>query len=128
MTDDEPLAIRVPDSAEGTRLDQFLAEPLGSRSRAQRLIDAGLVRVDGLTRPKRYAISPGQTIEVSDEPHAASIPEPLDVEFTVRFEDEYLLVVDKPPGGVVHPARGHRTGTLAPALAGVGAGGEGAAR
>jgi 23S rRNA pseudouridine1911/1915/1917 synthase len=124
MTDDRTVAIRVPPDAAGRRLDQFLAVPLGSRARAQRLIDAGLVQVDGLARPKRYAVSAGQTIEVIGEPDAPSISDPEDVEFAIRYEDEYLLVVDKPPGVVVHPARGHRSGTLAQALTGIGAGGD----
>jgi 23S rRNA pseudouridine1911/1915/1917 synthase len=117
------MAITVPDHAQGIRLDRFLAAPLGSRARAQSLIDAGRVRVDGLPRPKRHAVSAGERIEVHghDEPPDA---EPVDVSFSVAYEDQHLLVVDKPAGVVVHPARGHRAGTLAQALAGRGAGGD----
>lgn len=122
------VALRAPTGAEGVRLDQFLAQPLGSRARAQRLIDAGLVRVDGALRQKRFVLSGGEAIVVRDAGEDGS-PSPVGdapaaVPFTVTYEDEHLLVVDKPAGLVVHPARGHRTGTLAQALAGVGAGGD----
>ncbi len=114
---------RVPADAAGLRLDQFLAEPLGSRARAQSLIDAAQVWVDGRPRQKRFALKPGQLVEVEEkvdlpEAEASSAP------YTVVLEDEHLLVVDKPAGVVVHPGRGNRSGTLAQALQGVGAGGE----
>jgi 23S rRNA pseudouridine1911/1915/1917 synthase len=67
----------------------------------------------------------GETVTV-DLPDAVG-PEPVaaQAEFAVRYQDEHLVVVDKPAGVVVHPARGHASGTLAQALAGVAAGGEG---
>jgi 23S rRNA pseudouridine1911/1915/1917 synthase len=125
---DPPLTLPVPEEAAGTRLDRFLSEPLGSRARAQALIDAGKVRVDGRPRPKRHALSAGAVIvvEPADPPPAA--PSEPAVQFAIAFEDEHLLVVDKPAGLVVHPARGHRTGTLAQALAGRATGGEDAYR
>jgi 23S rRNA pseudouridine1911/1915/1917 synthase len=115
-----------PDDA-GTRLDRFLADPLGSRAHAQALIDADQVRVDGIARPKRHVLSGGERIEVYAD--GAELPvdaaaEAAAVPFAVPYEDEHLMVVDKPAGVVVHPARGHRTGTLAQALAGRAAGGE----
>jgi len=118
------LALRVPDEAGGTRLDRFLAAPLGSRARAQALIDAGRVLVNGSVRPKRHLVVPGESIEVDistldGEPVSASR-----APFEVAYEDEHLLVVDKPAGVVVHPARGHWLGTLAQALEDRAAGGE----
>jgi 23S rRNA pseudouridine1911/1915/1917 synthase len=108
----------------GARLDAFLAGPLGSRAQAQRLIDDGAVRVDGAVVPKRHRMSAGETVTV-DEPQVAAAPAPVaPAEFAVPYQDEHLLVVDKPAGVVVHPARGHASGTLAQALAGVAAGGE----
>jgi 23S rRNA pseudouridine1911/1915/1917 synthase len=119
-----PLELRVPETAAGTRLDRFLAEPLGSRARAQNLIDHGRVRVDGRTRPKRHTLVAGELVTIEDREHD-SPPSPVaPAPFAVRYEDEHLLIVDKPAGVVVHPARGHRTGTLAQALAGRGAGGQ----
>jgi 23S rRNA pseudouridine1911/1915/1917 synthase len=111
-----------PDAA-GERLDVFLARDAGSRAAAQRLIDAGVVLVDGEARPKRYAVAAGERITVRPAP-AAPEPEVAPARFEVVYEDEHLLVVDKPAGVVVHPARGHRAGTLAQALAGRVAGGE----
>ena len=125
----EPLAIEVDAAAAGERLDQLLAEPLGSRSAAQRAIDAGLVTVDGEPRPKRHRVAAGERIEVAPPPGldaSGGADEP--VPFAVVYEDAHLLVVDKPAGVVVHPARGHRGATLAEALAGRAAGGEDAAR
>jgi 23S rRNA pseudouridine1911/1915/1917 synthase len=118
-----PIELRVSEQAAGTRLDRFLAGPLGSRAQAQTLIDAGHVLVDGRARPKRLALVTGEVVRVTpreETREAALTPTP----FGIAYEDEHLLVVDKPAGVVVHPARGHRSGTLAQALAGRAAGGE----
>ena len=112
----------MPAEAAGARLDRFLAEPLGSRSRAQSLIEAGRVQVDGQPRPKRHALVGGERIRVQESELASEVPV-TDVPYGVVFEDAHLLVVDKPAGVVVHPARGHRSGTLAQALASRGAAG-----
>jgi len=117
--------LRVPDEAAGTRLDRFLATPLGSRARAQALIDGGQVRVDGSVRPKRHLVAAGEAIEIDDTVVEFDGGVPAETApFDVAYEDEHLLVVDKPAGVVVHPARGHRAGTLAQALEGRAAGGE----
>jgi 23S rRNA pseudouridine1911/1915/1917 synthase len=108
----------------GARLDAFLAGPLGSRARAQRLIDDGAVRVDGAVVPKRHRVSAGETVTVEQPAAPAAAPVAAPAEFAVPYQDEHLLVVDKPAGVVVHPARGHASGTLAQALAGVAGGGE----
>jgi 23S rRNA pseudouridine1911/1915/1917 synthase len=128
----ETIELEVPPGAAGVRLDRFLAEPLGSRARAQSLIDAERVRVDGRPRAKRYAVRAGERIEVlaerseaiADRSEALGPVDAVAAAFGVAYEDESLLVVDKPAGVVVHPARGHRSGTLAQALEGRGAGGE----
>jgi 23S rRNA pseudouridine1911/1915/1917 synthase len=116
--------LRVPDGAAGTRLDRFLAGAVGSRARAQSLIDAGRVRVDGAVVPKRHLVRAGEAVEFDDSPpesseNLAGGPAP----YEVAYEDQHLLVVDKPAGVVVHPARGHWDGTLAQALEGQAAGG-----
>lgn len=116
--------LRVPADAAGMRLDRFLADPLGSRAQAQNLLNAGRVRVDGRLRPKRHVLSGGETLEidlVAPEPQESSGEA---VAFGIVYEDDHLIVVDKPRGLVVHPARGHRAGTLAQALADRAAGGE----
>jgi 23S rRNA pseudouridine1911/1915/1917 synthase len=121
---DKRLELLVGEDAAGTRLDRFLSAPVGSRAQAQLLIDSGQVRVDGQSRPKRHAVRAGEVVTVdhrAEEPVSAPGPE---AEFEIAYEDDHLLIVDKPAGVVVHPARGHRTGTLAQALAGRAAGGE----
>ena len=109
------MRIEVPAEAAGERLDVFLAAHVGSRAAAQRTIDAGRVRVDGEERPKRHALHGGEVVEVVEAPAEPPVEAP-EAAFTVAWEDEHLLVVDKPPGVVVHPARGHASGTLAQAL------------
>jgi 23S rRNA pseudouridine1911/1915/1917 synthase len=117
------VLIEVPAAAAGERLDVFLAAHAGSRAAAQRLIDAGRVLVDGAPpRAKRQTLRGGERLEVS-EGGVAEEPDLPPADYGVAYEDEHLLVVDKPAGVVVHPARGHRTGTLAQALATVAAGG-----
>jgi 23S rRNA pseudouridine1911/1915/1917 synthase len=106
------------------RLDRFLADRLGSRSRAQNMIDEARVRVDGQVRRKRHTVSPGERIEVDDSPPRPDEVGDGDAPFRISYEDDQLLVVDKPAGVVVHPARGNRTGTLAQALEGRSAGGD----
>ena len=118
-----PLRFEVPANAVEIRLDRFLAEPLGSRSRAQSLIESERVHIDGRVRPKSHLVAPGEVVEVWLEPDELDAVEPSDAPFSVAYEDDDLIVVDKPAGVVVHPAAGHRTGTLAQALSGVAAGG-----
>jgi 23S rRNA pseudouridine1911/1915/1917 synthase len=98
---------------------------VGSRAAAQRLIERGAVTVDGRTRQKRHMLRPGETIaiELPEAPDPADPSAGEGVPFEVVFEDDHLLVVDKPAGVVVHPAPGHPTGTLAQALATRAAGG-----
>jgi 23S rRNA pseudouridine1911/1915/1917 synthase len=115
-------AIEVPADAAGERLDVFLAGHAGSRAAAQRLIDDGRVRVDGEEKAKRHTLRGGETIEV-EEPEAEEARDVPDARFSIAWEDEHLMVVDKPAGVVVHPARGHAAGTLAQALERVGAAG-----
>lgn len=109
----------------GARIDVFLAEPLGSRARAQRLIEAGAVTIAGEVVTKRHRLAAGDSVEVVEPGEAAA---PVDVgarvDVPVLYEDEHLLVVDKPAGIVVHPAPGHSSGTLAQLLAGTAGGGE----
>jgi 23S rRNA pseudouridine1911/1915/1917 synthase len=123
------MELRPSEADAGERLDVFLAEPLGSRARAQRLIDAGAVLVDGAAVPKRHRVAAGELVVVDDAADQLPDGDPSEVaDYRVAFEDEHLLVVDKPAGVVVHPARGHWHGTLAQALEGRAAGGPDAFR
>jgi 23S rRNA pseudouridine1911/1915/1917 synthase len=120
----EPVRLLVDDAAAGQRLDRFLAQPVGSRSQAQALIDAGAVQVDGRAVLKSHVVAAGEEVVVTPPSRPVAAVEVVPAPFTVAWEDEHLLIVDKPAGVVVHPARGHRTGTLSQALAGRAAGGE----
>jgi 23S rRNA pseudouridine1911/1915/1917 synthase len=104
------------------RLDVALAArpEVGSRAKAARLIEAGLVTVDGMPRPKSFMVEPEMQIDVAPEPVTELDTRGGDAEFAVAYEDDDLIVVDKPAGLVVHPAPGHPTGTLSQALAGQG--------
>jgi 23S rRNA pseudouridine1911/1915/1917 synthase len=112
----------------GQRLDRFLAELVGSRSQAARLIEAGLVQVNGRAAIKRHVVEEGELVWVADRAPEAPQEQAAPAQFGVAYEDEFLLVVDKPSGVVVHPARGHASGTLVQALAGRAAGGEDSGR
>ncbi len=117
------MKIVVSPEHAGERLDVFLARSTGSRSAAQRLIEGGAVLVDGRPRAKRHAVAAGACVEIGELPEPPEAPVP-DAEFAVAWEDEHLLVIDKPAGVVVHPGAGHRAGTLVQALAGRVAGGD----
>jgi 23S rRNA pseudouridine1911/1915/1917 synthase len=124
---DSRLTLSVAPDQAGIRLDRLLASRLGSRAAAQTAIEAGEVLVNGRHRAKRHLVQAGDVIEVADTSLGQAggpPPEGPPAEFKVAYEDDHLLVVDKPPGVVVHPARGHATGTLSQALAGQTAGGE----
>jgi 23S rRNA pseudouridine1911/1915/1917 synthase len=114
--------LRVPEEAAGERLDVFLAASAGTRAKAQRLIDAGLVRVDGTPRQKRFVLVGGELVRVEAQPDV-ELPDVEPAGFRIAYEDEHLLVIDKPAGVVVHPGHGHPAGTLVQALAGRVAGG-----
>ena len=119
------MRLQVTAEDAGKRLDAILAVPLGSRARAQRLIDSGQVTVDGAAAVKSMKPGLSTVIDVddTDRREASASTGPV-AEFTVAYEDASLLVVDKPAGVVVHPARGHATGTLVQALSGRVSGGE----
>lgn len=114
-TEPRSYVLLVGDDGAGERLDRWVtAQPVDlTRSRVQRLIDEGTVLVDGEVQPARFRLRGGERIEVNVPP-----PAPVDlvpdasVPFELVYEDEDLAVIDKPAGVVVHPAPGHRQGTL----------------
>jgi 23S rRNA pseudouridine1911/1915/1917 synthase len=91
---------------------------------AERLLAAGSVRVDGRPRPKSHRLEGGEELEVELPAETPKALEAEEVEFRVAYEDEHLLVVDKPAGVVVHPGAGHASGTLVHGLVGQAHGGE----
>ncbi|HLF07413.1 MAG TPA: S4 domain-containing protein, partial [Thermoplasmata archaeon] len=108
----------VPTSRAGERLDRFLTEVERtlSRSAIQHLIDAGHVRVNGESSRASRRVKPGDRIEVWRPRREPSRLLPENIPIEVVHEDDALAVVFKPAGMVVHPAVGHRTGTLVHAL------------
>lgn len=107
----------VAPALAGSRLDQFLTQALGwSRARLQKLLKAGLVTVNDAPKAASYKVRAGEAVTVRvPEPapsHLAPEPLPLDI----VYEDRDILVLNKPPGLVVHPGAGHRSGTLLNAL------------
>jgi 23S rRNA pseudouridine1911/1915/1917 synthase len=114
-----PILLVVPREAEGTRLDRFLASTLSameggpSRTELQRWIEHGGVKVDGIVKKASEKLREGARIDVEPEPPPRT--EALvdaGVEFDVVYMDDAVIVLDKPAGLVVHPARGHQSGTL----------------
>ena len=112
----KPAELVVPASAGGARLDAWLAAELGvSRARAASLAQSGAVSVDGRPAAKSARVRGGERVTIEEprgDPPAEAPPHPR-----IVWEDAHMLVVDKPPGLVVHPAPGHRETTLVELLA-----------
>ena len=119
MASEQPTEFLVADAEAGSRLDVFLAGKCPTRSRVQlrRAITEGAVSVDGQHAKPAYRLNPGQriTLVLPDLPRETPAPEPMALD--ILYEDDDLAVVNKPPGLVVHPSRGHLGGTLVNALA-----------
>jgi 23S rRNA pseudouridine1911/1915/1917 synthase len=111
----------VPEHKAGTRLDSFLAEALPemSRTRFKSLIEGGQVSREGdaaaVLEPAQK-VKVGQVYQVDVPPVVPALPQPQDIPLDVVFEDDDLIVINKPAGLVVHPAPGHFEGTLVNAL------------
>ncbi len=109
----------VGEEHAGERVDKALTQLFARASRAsiQRWIREGRVRADGVVCTQRLKVAAGMVLDVSPGPEPTTNVAPdASVPFAVLFEDEHLIVVDKPAGVVVHPARGHWTGTLVAGL------------
>ena len=109
------LTVRIDDRHAGERLDKALAQliPDVSRSRLQQWVGAGAVSVNGHTVKARHTLAFDDLVEIKPQPApdaAAYTPEPMPLD--VVFEDDAILVLNKPPKLVVHPAAGHWSGTL----------------
>ncbi len=121
----------MPAEAAGERLDRFLStlEEVGSRATAERLLAEKRVRVNGSWEAKSHRLAAGDVLEVEVPESRPSTLEPEQLDLRIAYEDEHLLVVDKPAGIVVHPSAGHASGTLVHGLLGhAAAGGEEAER
>lgn len=111
------LRFCVSEEEGGERLDTFVSRHAGfSRTRAQRLISGGAVRVDGEVRHKHHHLREGEWVEVDEPMPEEALPAPQEIPLNIVYQDHELAVIDKPAGLVVHPAAGHRDGTLVNAL------------
>ncbi len=101
-----------------TRLDAFLRTVLPelSRSQAQKLIDERMVTVNGMQQSKNHKLSVGSTVQVNIPDAVEPTAQAENIPLSILFEDDDIIVVDKPKGMVVHPAAGNHTGTLVNAL------------
>jgi 23S rRNA pseudouridine1911/1915/1917 synthase len=108
----------VSDDAEGARLDRFLVAVLPERSRSQiqRLIKDGHVRVAGREARPNQPVRTGQQIAIDIPEPIDAWPQPEALPLPIVYQDQDVIVVDKPAGMVVHPAAGHASGTLVNAL------------
>ena len=104
---------RVPEDAAGERLDRFLASlpEVGSRGSAERVLAEGVL-VDGLREVKSHRLIGGEEVEFEPPERAQPTLSAEEMDLRIAYEDDQLVVVDKPAGLVVHPAPGHATGTL----------------
>ena len=114
----EPVDLVVEATAAGQRLDAFLARhfPDYSRGLLRRAIGAGGATVDGRGTKPAYRLLAGQRVTIFLPEIPRQTPRPENIPIEILYEDEHVAVVNKPPGMVVHPARGHWSGTLAGAL------------
>ncbi len=115
---EEPIEIKVPLESTGERLDAFLADqfPLYSRVHLRKIISAGGVHVDGRVPKVAYRLRADQLISIVLPPLPRESPIPENIPLDVIYEDDYLIAINKPADMVVHPARGHWSGTLSSAL------------
>ena len=101
----------------GKRLDVYVAERGGiTRSASAKLTEHGAVTVNGVKMPKNYRLREGDTVDIDFPEPIPDRAEPENIPLDIVYEDEYLLIVNKPKGMVVHPAAGNPTGTLVNAL------------
>ena len=116
----EHLRMEVDKGQEPMRIDKYMSEHLqhSSRNRIQKAADAGFIQVNGNPVKSNYKVRPGDIVTLMlDRPHHDTTIEPEDIPLDVVYEDEQLMVVNKPAGLVVHPGVGNFHGTLVNAIA-----------
>lgn len=114
----EPILLQTSEADAGTRLDACLARAIEdlTRSAAAKAVEDGRVLVNGKTPNKSYKLTGHEQIEFTPEEPAPIDAVPQDIPLDVVYEDDDVIVVNKPKGLVVHPAPGHPDGTLVNAL------------
>jgi 23S rRNA pseudouridine1911/1915/1917 synthase len=118
VTSARRIVVTAGPGAAGTRLDRFVAtlDAVGTRSQAKQLVDGGHVTVDGVVRKAGFVLRAGMEVRVDVATAPPANLEPEAIPLAVLYEDEHLIAVDKPPGMVVHPAPGSRSGTVVNAI------------
>lgn len=117
MNNDVFEVLTLTAETAGERLDSFVAAKTElTRSRAQKLIEDGDVTVNGKVGSKNLKLKEGDVVEVSIPENEEYDAVPENIPLDVRYEDEHIIIVNKPVGMVVHPAPGHSSGTLVNAL------------
>lgn len=118
MTESTTLHAEIPAELAGLRLDQALAEifPDFSRSRLQSWLKAGHIHIEGLSLQAKDRVQGGERVSLETLLEASTSCTPQHIPLDIVYEDEHLLIVNKPAGLVVHPAAGHADGTLQNAL------------
>ena len=113
----QAILLTVAEPDQGSRLDQFLAGRTEfSRARLGRWLKSGQVLVNDRPRPASYRVRPGDRVSLTVPPPEPSGLAPEALPLDILYEDQDIILVNKPPGLVVHPAPGHREGTLLNAL------------
>jgi 23S rRNA pseudouridine1911/1915/1917 synthase len=118
MRNDKPSIYKLTSEEHGVRVDKYVSEhcPDLSRTRAQKLINDGYVRVNGDVARAGFKLDIGDSITVEIPPLEPVLLQPEEIPLTIIYEDDELLVIDKPAGLTVHPAPGHSSHTLVNAL------------
>lgn len=112
------LTLTATSEDRGARIDAWLAARVEglTRSAAAKLLESGSVAVNGASAAKNYRLTGGETVEITRPEAEETAVEPQDIPLDVVYEDQDVIVVNKPVGLVVHPAPGHPDGTLVNAL------------
>ena len=111
------VSVHVPPGSSGARADRVVADACGlTRSRVQRLIGEGRLTIGGRAIKANAELQAGAELTLDIPEEAAETLEPEDIPLSIAYEDDDVLIVDKPSGLIVHPAHGHRGGTLVNAL------------
>jgi 23S rRNA pseudouridine1911/1915/1917 synthase len=114
----EPVDLVVDEAFDGVRLDVFLAQkfPDYSRVHLRKVVNANAVQVNGRRAKAAHKLRTGERVSIVLPELPKKAPQPEDIPLEILYEDEWLAAINKPPGMVVHPAKGHWKGTLTSAL------------
>lgn len=112
------LILQVAEKQRKERIDVYIVNhlPAITRSRVKQLIEMGLVTIDSVPVKPSHQVSPGEEINIKLEPRPQESYEPENIPLDIIYEDDHLMVINKPAGLVVHPAQGNWSGTMVNAI------------